>query len=263
MAVRGALEIMMNCNMQFLFYRTHAADTYVDVHKHNCFELVYYSRGTGSMNLNGTLYTYSPGTMTFTRPNHYHDERHFSETDVLYIGFNYDDHPLYFPNGLYFDNEDQTILQLMEKMKDELIGKKAHYTLKIDLLVQLLLIELERIGNHHTDPAGLDPLFYARRYIEENFTQKINLQQLADNAGYSYDYFRHLFKQKTGLAPVQYLIAKRLDQAKSLLKNTDASIASIALECGFSSSSQFSMLFKKVSGVMPKQYRSRQKTAST
>lgn len=74
-------------------------------------------------------------------------------------------------------------------------------------------------------------------------------------AGYSYHHFRHLFKAKTGLAPFEYIIEKRIEAAKNLLSNTNKSITYISENCGFSSCSQFSMLFKKHCGLSPKQFR--------
>lgn len=245
----------MHCKFEFLYYCTHMAATYVDLHQHNCYELVYYTRGTGTMNLNGVVYHYQPQSITLTRPNYTHDERHEEETDVIFIGFSYDDYPISLENGIYNDANKEEILQLLLQMKQEMVEKKPFYEIKLNLLTQEIIIALERTGKIVSDTVELDKLLYARTFIDENYNQKLNLHTLADLSGFSYDYFRHLFKYNTGYSPIQYLIRKRVEQAKLLLCNSDQTVLSIAMNCGFSTSSQFSKVFKEITGDLPTEFR--------
>lgn len=98
-------------------------------------------------------------------------------------------------------------------------------------------------------------LFYARRYMDENYTQPLQLRTLAELSGYGEDHFRHLFKVQTGCSPGRYLLRKRLEAAKGLLLNTTLTISAIGLECGFSTTSQFIALFRRELGDTPLQYR--------
>ncbi|WP_165822605.1 helix-turn-helix domain-containing protein [Paenibacillus montanisoli] len=252
----------MQCKFDFLFYSTHQPGTYVDMHKHNCYELVYYVSGTGMMNLNGEWYPYSANTITLTRPDNLHDERHDTRTDVIFIGFTYDDYPVPLANGIYMDDERKTLLTLLLQMKQEMLEKKPLFSVKLDILTQLIVIELERSGKKVSALPDSEKLLHSRLYIDENFSQKLNMPQLAQISGYSYDYFRHLFKRSTGLSPVQYLIQRRVSQAKLELVNTDKKLASIAMDCGFSTTSQFSRLFKELTGEQPVAYRKRTRSRS-
>jgi AraC-like DNA-binding protein len=62
-------------------------------------------------------------------------------------------------------------------------------------------------------------------------------------------------KKETGLTLGQYIQAKRLEQAQSLLKNNERSIAEIAELCGISDYNYFSRIFKKQFGITPRDYR--------
>ncbi len=67
-----------------------------------------------------------------------------------------------------------------------------------------------------------------------------------ERSGYSYDHFRHMFKERTGLSPMNYIIDKRIDYAKRLIVSTDMTLSTISQECGFSTSSQFSSMFRRL-----------------
>jgi YesN/AraC family two-component response regulator len=92
-------------------------------------------------------------------------------------------------------------------------------------------------------------------YINENSAKDINLQMLADYLGFSVYYCSKYIKKNTGMNFIEYLNAVRIVNAEVLLLNTDKNITEIALETGFSSSSSFNRVFKKIKGKCPKEYR--------
>ncbi|MBM7568663.1 AraC family transcriptional regulator [Paenibacillus sacheonensis] len=247
----------MNGKLDFFLYRSHGASTYVEFHKHSCFELVYYVSGVGVMKLGGQSLHYKPGTITLTRPNYMHDERHDEATEVVFFGFLYDDFPVRLQNGLIPDTENRAILSLMMTMKEELLGQKAHYAPRVNLLLNEVILLLGRQSEAASvqDDHRPERLFYARRYMDENFTQPFQLRTLAELSGYSEDHFRQLFKEQTGLPPGQYILHKRLHAAKDLLLNSAVPISTVGVDCGFSTTSQFIELFKRAFGVTPLQYR--------
>lgn len=209
------------------------------------------------MNLGGHTLRYGPGTMTMTRPNYMHDERHDEETEVVFFGFRYDDFPVALQNGLVADTDERTILSLILTMKEELLAQKAHYAARANLLLNEIVLLLGRRSeaDGSADDHRPERLFYARRYLDENFTQPVELRTLAELSGYSEDHFRHLFKEQTGLPPGQYLLRKRLEAAKDQLLHTAQPVSAVGVDCGFSTTSQFIELFKRAFGVTPLQYR--------
>lgn len=244
----------MNGHLKFLMYHTAPAHTRFDFHNHNCFELVYYIRGTGRMYIEQTPYDYKPQSLTLTRPHLMHDERHDEDTDVLFIGFDYDDDPKELRNGLYFDPAG-TIYQLMLNMKQEMISAKAFQSHLMDLLVNQVVLELLRTESQSHRHFKNDKLVYAVRALDENYLYPINLGDLASVSGYSLDRFRHLFKEETGYSPLNYIFNKRLEYAQLLLRTTDQKISSIAMECAFSTPSQFCTMFKKRYVITPEEFR--------
>lgn len=78
---------------------------------------------------------------------------------------------------------------------------------------------------------------------------------LAEKCGVSEFHFIRIFKEKTGLTPVQYQISARINKAKLLLADTDMTLSEIAFMCGFSDPLYFSRLFKNKNGIPPKEFR--------
>lgn len=89
-------------------------------------------------------------------------------------------------------------------------------------------------------------------YIEENIGNNISVDDLADLLRCSKFYFLREFKKLTGATPYQYLMSKRLEQAKALLSSEN--IAVVAHELGFNDQSHFTRAFKNHFGLTPGQF---------
>ena len=92
-------------------------------------------------------------------------------------------------------------------------------------------------------------------YISQNFNRRITLDETAEHVHLNPSYFSTLFKQSTGSSFKEYLNMVRVEESKRLLSNTDFSIIDIAVAVGFDDQSYFSKVFKKYTGITPKQYR--------
>jgi len=95
----------------------------------------------------------------------------------------------------------------------------------------------------------------AIRYISNNFSRALTLDDVATHVHLNPAYFSTLFKQSIGSSFKEYLNMVRIEESKRLLSNTDYSIIDIALATGFEDQSYFSKVFKKYTGLTPKQYR--------
>ncbi|WNR45186.1 helix-turn-helix transcriptional regulator [Paenibacillus roseipurpureus] len=96
----------------------------------------------------------------------------------------------------------------------------------------------------------------AIRYLELQYTQSVSIEHLANSLGYHRTYLCKMFKQATGLSPMQYLFNIRMERAKQLLQ-TAMTIDQVASSVGFNDALYFSKQFHKWSGAAPSVYRKR------
>ena len=91
--------------------------------------------------------------------------------------------------------------------------------------------------------------------MEGSLGQRISLDQLARSVNLSPWWLCHLFKTETGLSPLQYLKALRMNHAKTLLETTFLSVKQIMNEVGLSDPSHFVRDFKSTYGTSPATFR--------
>ncbi len=92
-------------------------------------------------------------------------------------------------------------------------------------------------------------------YISKNYANNVTLDDVARHVHLNPAYFSSIFKQCCGSSFKEYLNMVRVEESKRLLANTDYSIIDIAIATGFEDQSYFSKVFKKYTGLTPKQYR--------
>lgn len=92
-------------------------------------------------------------------------------------------------------------------------------------------------------------------YLDQNFTQKVSIDELSDFFHYNKDYIMRLFKKEIHCTIVDYLNRKRVYQSIEALRNNSNSILTIALNYGFYSQEYYSEIFHKLLGVSPRTYR--------
>ena len=95
----------------------------------------------------------------------------------------------------------------------------------------------------------------AQRYIWENYTRKISLEEISKASGLSAPYFSSIFKEEMGENFSNYLNRLRIERAAALLTETGKPLKTIAELCGFEDQSWFSKVFKSFTGVSPGKYR--------
>ncbi|MBR4949286.1 MAG: helix-turn-helix transcriptional regulator [Clostridia bacterium] len=243
----------MACKLHYFSQDIREEKTAIPFYSHKCYELVYYINGSGSTTIANEKYNYQGGTCAVILPNVPHDEKRNDKTLLSFIGFSTSNQNI-LKNGLVTDNSG-VILKLFNKIKDEYFSKNQNYDIYINSLCEQICVEISRI--QYSSSSSLDKIDYAKNYIDEYFSDSISLYDLAKISGYSYHHFRHLFKDKYSLPPFEYIMNKRMEKAKNLLQNSNLSVSEISQNCGFASSSQFSMLFKKTEKMTPKEFRNK------
>jgi len=96
-------------------------------------------------------------------------------------------------------------------------------------------------------------------YIEARLASNPSIADLARQCGLSPSHFAQAFRQTMGMAPHQWLLHRRVESAKNLLRDTDVSIAEIAAACGFYDQSHLSRVFTRIQGRSPRGWRRLQK----
>ena len=95
----------------------------------------------------------------------------------------------------------------------------------------------------------------AREILSNNLGGELPLVQIARECGLSASHFTRAFRQSLGIAPHQWLLKARVERAKQELLNSDASLADIAIDCGFADQSHFTRVFTKHVDASPGHWR--------
>jgi AraC-like DNA-binding protein len=144
---------------------------------------------------------------------------------------------------------------VFEQVRNEIVG--SEYVLSgavLHLLGYILtLIKRQELNiNSRTD----EIILTAKSIMENQFTQKVNLEKIAEELKISYAWFRKYFKKNTGYSPYDYLLNIRINHAKFLLKNSGLSVKEVSKAAGFESQQQFSRTFRNKTGQTPGGFRS-------
>lgn len=146
-----------------------------------------------------------------------------------------------------------TVLKLNNQFLQNLTGINS-----LDILCQKLqeIVEAFSESMFNSIPSKNSEIIKkAMLYISEHFNTALTLEDVAEQVHLHPSYFSSLFKQSTGSSFKEYLNMVRIEESKRLLANTDFSIIDIAVAVGFEDQSYFSKVFKKYTGLTPKQFR--------
>jgi AraC-like DNA-binding protein len=155
------------------------------------------------------------------------------------------------------------ILDFVERIRSELPGSSERSRLAIKTYLKMILLALV---NHYSDLGATRESIYqhqsnAKRiapvldHIEQRYSEPIRVKDAARLCAMSDCSFMHLFKDVTGQSFVAYLNSFRAARAQDLLASTDVAISEISLETGFCNQSYFGVIFRRIHGVTPLQYR--------
>jgi len=105
---------------------------------------------------------------------------------------------------------------------------------------------------HNNAPFVLKPTL---KYIDEHIDQRIDIRLLAELTQWHYMHFIRVFSHYMNVTPYQYILQRKIEKAKYLMLETDQLLTHIASDLSFSSYSNFSTVFKRVTGFTPDVYR--------
>jgi transcriptional regulator GlxA family with amidase domain len=117
-------------------------------------------------------------------------------------------------------------------------------------------------GRVSQDPALLRRLLRAKDRMDAASHEEWPVKRLADVSGVSEAHFARSFKDAFGVPPHRYLLTRRIERAKAMLRDTDMPIIEIALDTGWNSLGTFGRVFKDVTGESPTELRAREQASA-
>ena len=157
--------------------------------------------------------------------------------------------------------KDPQVAQLVRLLYQELVEGREPNMLYIDGIAQALAVHLVRhyrddqVGPKYRTALPAYRLHRVLKRMDRSLASAFSLSALAAEAGLSEFYFSRLFRQATGCSPSQYFIQLRLAKARELLSSTPLSIIEVALEVGYESPGHFAQVFRRHTGMTPREYR--------
>jgi AraC family transcriptional regulator len=155
--------------------------------------------------------------------------------------------------------EDPLLTQIVTTLAHEIEGGSAERIL-IESLGTALCIRIARhfVGDLRLPTSGglsQERLRRVRDYVEAHLDDDLSLTVLADIACLSPYHFSRSFKRAVGVGPQRYVIKRRIERAKRLLRQTHQPLALIAQEAGFTDQSHLTTMFRSETGVTPGRFR--------
>jgi len=151
----------------------------------------------------------------------------------------------------------------LSAMVSEYINKQEGYQLAMKARLYDLLVTLLREIPHEAcsdiqrrkQLSRLRRLEQVFRFVDENYSTDIGLQDAASVASFSVYHFTRFFKEATGMTFGQYLSGVRIRKAQEYLLSTGDSVTEVAFRVGFNSIKTFNRLFRNEAGCSPTDYR--------
>lgn len=235
-------------------------------HWHEHFELHYVMEGQGTFFCNKKPIRMEEGSLVILNSNELHEGMSSSKNfEALVVIFEMDSFSKEIANcNVIFQSlvaSDNKIKELMESIYEEEKSKNVGYKLsmkgKIYELITYLLRNyvVESLSDKECIKRNknLTRLNTVLQYIQNNYTETIAIQTLAELAHLSEYRFCHLFRESMGLSPLNYINEVRLKTAHHLLEQKELTVSEIAAMVGFQDYNNFGRLFRKYYGYAPSQ----------
>ena len=253
----------------------------IEPHMQTTFEISYIVTGKGTFLTNGKECPVSQNDIYISSVNQIHAIRADKGVPLryCYLAFTFSDEVprdvldklIEFYNGghgtLTRDNKD--LLILFTDIFRELQMQDDYYLQVVSSCVTRIIIDAYRLFQKKETPVsfpafnehGLGSAVYTVvRYIDQHYKDITDIRAVAKELGYSYTYLAHVFKEKMDMTIGNYIIKKKMEEAKELLRTGRMNVSQVAERLNYMSVQSFSNSFKKANGISPAEYlSSRQK----
>ena len=257
------------------------------IHTHDFLELVYIASGKGKQYIDGKEYTVARGDLLFI--NYHHTHAFTSEKGMEYYNVyvkpellseelintgnalqmlsltafedfresvEEDRQLVQFTGGEIADME-YCLAAMQREWENNMSGKetvmKSYLTVILTYMFRKMAMYEERSENRKSKIENLI------RYIEDNCTEKLSLEELSDQCFYNPSYFCRIFKEYSGMTLTEFIHENRVKKSCDLLENTHLSIEEIASRVGYTNKTQYYKRFRALMGESPVDYRKKVK----
>lgn len=240
------------------------------LHHHDFLEISIILEGEARYFVDGRHVSLGAGHVMVFNPGAEHGEEQVEDTysHQLHIGLSnilLDDLPRnFFPNQRALLSLGKTQYSILEKaweLTKEFTEQQSDYQLMGKALIIEMLVMILRSIEHNqeqfkprlsqTEKRQQNLVNHSIYYLENHHAEEITLEQLAQQLYVSPTHLSKVFREATGMSPINYLIQIRLKHANELLKVGELSIKEVASRVGYQDAYHFSKLFKKYYGVAP------------
>lgn len=266
----GSKNISDNYGFGIRFF---AKDDDNPMHIHDYYEVEYIKSGIAVQTVNGTDVEIHDGSLYILSPKDIHSVKLKSPLEIysIFIKQNYENEGFLkllsncnqFVNYTCEKEEKAGVEYMLEELKKlyqtDTGQKDQHDHVKRSLMISLvstlvgiILAKGSVLNKANESETPITKVMYATlRYINDNFSAPISLEEVANRAGYSKCYFSRFFKRYVGYNFVDYLRKVRLQHASMLINNTDMKMTEIAFVSGFGSITQFNRNYISEYGCTP------------
>lgn len=165
------------------------------------------------------------------------------ESPIFYVGFS------------------SGIISLYEDIIEYALQERSGFQQIISSIVLYILgsVYYKNRNQSFTDSVAINKIDEARSIMKQKIDNPVSPEEIAEQLGVSYSWFRKMFKQYVNISPTQYQLNLKFLRSKELLDTSGLTITEIAYQMNFETVSQFSTFFRKREGISPQGYRREKK----
>ncbi|WP_409343602.1 AraC family transcriptional regulator [Paenibacillus sp. MBLB4367] len=236
-------------------------------------EMIYISNGEGMIKIDGRPYAVQQGDLLIYNQGILHEEcsSAICPLDMYYCGVANvkiagisgrriipEGATPYIKTKQYADK----ISGIFSFMYEESVVQGKGHTLICESLLIALITLIQRMVQPDLGVSRKDPNALAvqiKEYLDQNYLRHVTLKDMADNFHRNAYYLSHVFKKKYNDSPINYMLYRRMGEAKRLLVNTDMKVGEVATFLGYENANYFTILFTRTMGESPTQFKRNEK----
>lgn len=248
----------------------------VSNHAHDYYQIIAVLDGEGEFSFNGVCSEITPKQLFFLCPGMIHGLINKSNQKIKTLDIKFQIHDsevrqLISKFGINILSLESAAIDKLEKIREEGLNKKPFYKDLIHTylgeIVFLVLRQMhEQKGEEEYQPmkgtvldSGNAFTSKVESFLEDHFSQKLSLDEMALYTGYNKNYFCEVFKKAFGISPMKYLYKFRISKAKELIAYSDYNLKKIAEMTGFESVHHFTRMFGNLEAITPGQWREKER----